>query len=95
MLYRELVSTEHTKGLESLKGMLGEKYWQAIYGNRVISGENAVPTQLKHILKEILMTLKIKKDAKDVKVMKALEDAEQMFVIMGSEKLSKRRRAEA
>ena len=95
VLYRELVSTEHPQGMDSLKGMLGEKYWQAIYGNRVISGENAVPTQLKHILKEILMTLKIKKDAKDVKVMKALEDAKQMFVIMGSEKLSKRRRAEA
>ena len=29
VLYRELVSTELPQGMESLKGMLGEKYWKS------------------------------------------------------------------
>ena len=72
--------------MNALKGLLGETYWHAIYGARGIGSEHAVPTQIKHILKEILVGLKLKVD------LQAQEEAKKSFKTMGEEQLCKRRR---
>ena len=86
VLYRELLQSDRQESMNALKGLLGETYWHAIYGARGIGSEHAVPTQIKHILKEILVGLKLKVD------LQAQEEAKKSFKTMGEEQLCKRRR---
>ena len=86
VLYRELLQSDSTASRQMLRALFGETFWKAIYGERGIGTEHVVPTQMKHILKEVLVGLKLKVETQ------AQEAAQKAFKTMGEEKLCKRRR---